>query len=128
MRRDLNRLFGKQQGPTLDALGNSTKDDHLGVVELFDARSPARARVRLDHNPALSDVYLDRLRGYLVRKATQSHHFKFAAAIHEESAWIDPRWKSRILAPALTYLPTNADPDTEVLRRSEHALKLAGVL
>ncbi len=51
------------------------------------------------------------LRDFLFRKAFQSHQYKYAAAIEEES---------------LTYLPSAADSDSDDFKRSVYALRKAG--
>ena len=71
--------------------------------------------------------YLAQLRGPLVRKAVESHQYKYAAAIAEDVARVHPRWAPLMLAPALPYLPTRSSADTEVHDRSVSALKRAGI-
>jgi len=39
-----------------------------------------------------------------------------------------PRWASRILAPALGYMPTAATRNTELTERALHSLRTAKVL
>ncbi len=51
----------------------------------------------------------------------------YVAAIEEESALAHPRWRARLLAPAVTYVPVPSDPETEAFKRSRHALRKAGV-
>ncbi len=63
----------------------------------------------------------------MLARAFQDHQYKFVAVLHEESASIHPRWTSRLLAPAISYVPTAVDPQTEMRERSEHALEKAGV-
>ncbi|MEM7583240.1 MAG: hypothetical protein AAF560_07660 [Acidobacteriota bacterium] len=127
MRRDLKGFLGDYEGPGLDALGNDEAERIPSVSEVFEQRSPAAARVRLDREPSAATAYLAEMRRHLVQRAFQSHQFKYAAAIQEEAALAHPRWASRILAPAVTYLPTLADPDSAVLERSRHALRSAEI-
>ena len=63
----------------------------------------------------------------LFRNATQSHHFKYAAAVREESRLVHPRWASRIVAPALGYLPSGRDATTELHARSRRLLRKVGM-
>ncbi len=127
MRRDLIRFFGEQQGPGLDALGIAEPGKLPEIPELFEQLSPDLARSRLDTGRGNRALFVAQLRDHLVHRAFQSHQYKYAAAIQEESVLIHPRWSSRVLAPAVTYLPTANDPQTEVARRSLHALRQAGI-
>lgn len=133
MRRDLERFFGPQQGPGLDDLGraasgNAAPNEVPDFVDIFSQPSPEAARLRLDRSPRAAADYLAQLRRHLTERAFQSHQYKYAAAIAEESALAHPRWASRILAPAVTYVPTPNDPDSQVFDRSLHALRQAGVM
>ena len=128
LRRDLIGFFGPMEGRGLDALGAEIDGEAPALAEVFEELSPDAARVRLDRDPRSRTAYAARLRGFLFRKAFQSHQYKYAAAMEEDSALIHPRWASRVLAPALTYLPTTADPDTEDFERSVFALRRAGRL
>jgi hypothetical protein len=112
----------------IDALGQSEHKPCMSIDDTFEQRSPDATRVCLDNDARHSNDYLSRLRAFLFRKAWQDHQYKYLAAIHEESRLVDSRWASRILAPAITYLPTGKDPDSEVSRRSMHALRTGGVL
>ena len=70
---------------------------------------------------------MDGLRTDVLRRATQSHEYKYLAAGLEERRHADPRWAPWLLAPMLGYLPGRRERATEVYRRSEHALKKAGL-
>jgi hypothetical protein len=40
---------------------------------------------------------------------------------------VPARWTAMLLAPAITYVPTAGDPESEMLQRSVHPLRKAGV-
>ena len=121
LRHDLEGFFGPAEGPDLDQLGRGI-DDPPSLEALLESPSAAAARSRLERHPEEAATYLEGLRRHLRRRANQSHQYKFLAALEEESRWIDPRWAPAFLAPALTYLPTAADPETETWRRSRRVL------
>ncbi|MCP3961847.1 MAG: hypothetical protein GY719_28730 [bacterium] len=127
MRHSLDGFFGAQQGPYLDALGAPGEEALPSMEEVFEQPSPAAARSLIDRRPGGAEAFMARLRGHLLERAFQSHQYKYAAAIAEESALVHPRWTSRILAPAVTYTPVPADPETETYERSRLALRKAGV-
>ncbi len=132
LRRDLAGFFGEMQGSGVDALGESfagaeSETEIPSFREIFEQPSPAAARARLDRQADGPQAFMAELRDHLVNKAFQSHQYKYAAAIQEESQLADPRWASRILAPAVTYTPSGVDSETEVYERSLHALRSAGV-
>ncbi len=127
LRRDLVRFFGQMQDSGLDGLGAGSGFAPPSIAEVFEQPSPDGAFDRLELQPGDTDAFVAQMRRHLVHKAFQSHQYKYAAAIEEESALAHPRWRSRILAPAVTYLPVPGDPETEVFERSRHALRKAGL-
>jgi hypothetical protein len=68
-----------------------------------------------------------RLVGQLARKAVEHHQHKYAAAVFEESRLAPPRWAPRLLACALPYLPSGAEPETELAQRSLRLLERVGL-
>ena len=130
LRDDMVRFFGAAEGPRLNALGQGidASEPLPTPAELFEEPSPDLTLALLEKDPRTASTYVAELRKHLVRRAFQSHQYKLAGAIVEESSLVDPRWASRILAPAVTYLPTPNDPRTEVFDRSLRALRAAGVL
>ncbi len=74
------------------------------LEEVFEESWVDGAFIRLEQRPENAPAFLARMRHYLVRKAFQSHQYKYVAAVDEESALAHPRWRSRLLAPAVTYV------------------------
>ncbi len=116
------------EGPGIDDLGAGIDAVPKSVEELFETGDPALARVFLDRHPEQAGDYLARLRRQVAPKGVEYHQFKYAVALEDETAPSDPRWASRLLAPALGYMPTRATRDHELTARSLHALGKARVL
>ena len=127
MRRDLVRFFGEMRSTRLDALGAGIDAAPPSIAEAFEQPSPQGAFIRLERQPERSMAFVAQMRHHLIRKAFQSHQYKYVAAVEEESALIHPRFRPHILAPAVTYVPVPSDPETEVFERSQHALEKAEV-
>ncbi len=128
LKRDLTRIIRlSTDGMGIDELGTNESQPLETIASVFEARTPDQTRLYLDNNPQQASAYLAGLRSQMFRRAVEHHQYKYAAAIWEESGLTDPRWSSRILAPAIDYLPTAAEPETEVYERSRHALRQAGV-
>ena len=63
-----------------------------------------------------------------VELETGTYQYKFVAVLHEESAALHPSWRSRFLAPSISYVPAGRDARTEIRDRTDRALARAGVL
>jgi len=127
LKRDLTRIIRlSTEGPGIDQLG-AEEEPAKAIDTVFDARSPAQTRAFLDKSPDQIAAYFGRLRGGMFRRAVEHHQYKYAAAVWEESRLVDPRWRARLLAPAIDYLPTAAEPETQVYEQTMHALRKAGV-
>ena len=128
MRQALARIVDHQMaGNGLEHLGSSVSQDGENREALFHLRSPDKMRLHLDHSNGDDLWYLDRLRHHLLRKGIENHQFKYGAAMAEEAYLVHPRWRSRILAPALNYLPGPEEELTRVHRLSRSTLIKAGL-
>jgi hypothetical protein len=127
LRDDLAEVVGlSMAGPGIEALGVPVQEDLPSLAALFERASPAEARAYLDRGPAKAAAYVADLRRSLFRRGQEHHQHKYAAAVREESRLAHARWASRLLAPAVDYLAHPKDAETEVYRRSLHALRKAG--
>ena len=126
--QDLERIYGKQRSRRLDALGEDTQRLMPGLSAVFERPSEATACHGIDASADGAERYLALLRENLYERAFQDHQYKYVAALHEESTAAHPRWRSAILGPSITYIPTRRDPRTEMRKRSDAALIAAGVL
>ena len=106
----------------LDKLGADSPEAPETLEALFEEPSASRARVLLDRQPAQAGRFVARLQRNLIYTAVEHHQHKYAAAFAEEASLADPRWRSRLLAPALPYMPASAEPATELTRRALAAL------
>ena len=102
----------------LDKLDADTADKSGTLDGLFAGPSASRARVLLDRQPALAGQFVTRLHRNLIHTAVEHHQHKYAAAFAEEARLADSRWSALLLAPALPYMPTSAEPATEFTRRA----------
>ncbi len=118
MREDLKRIVQlSMEGPGIDQLGVELAGANPTLEQCFADYSAGAARVALDRNPSLAPAFRARMRTALFHKGVEHHQHKYAAAAWEESLLVDPRWQSRILAPAATYLNPH-EADTELFTRS----------
>ena len=128
MRQALARIVDHQMaGNGLEHLGSSVSRDGENREALFHLRSPDKMRLHLDQSKGDDLWYLDRLRHHLLRKGVENHQFKYGAAMAEEAYLIHPQWRSRILAPAVNYLPGPEEELTRVHRLSRNTLIQAGL-
>ncbi len=84
--------------------------------------------VFLDRHPEQAAAYLARLRRQVAPKGVEYHQFKYAVALEDETSPSHPRWTSRLLAPAVGYMPTRKTGDNELTALSVHALEKARIL
>lgn len=124
MRDAVPSQFGDQRGPGLDTLAG--KDEKPPSYDkLFSQPSASGVFQRLSAGAVETRTYLDRLRSHLFERATQDHQYKLVAALHEEVRAIHPSHAARLLAPAITYVPTARDERTDMYRQSVAALARA---
>lgn len=98
-----------------------------GLGAVFEASDPAAAASFLERNPAAAKRYLVHLDDAGADRTVEYHQFKYAVAIRDEAARAHPAWRSRILAPAMGYLPVGRERPTDLAFRSLDALERAGV-
>jgi hypothetical protein len=124
----LDRDAISMKGPGIAALGKGERGAPATLDELLESKDAAAVRTHLDRRPQDAAAFLRRLKDKVGAKATEYHQFKYAVAIEDESRRAHPRWASRILAPAVPYLPTGNEPDTDITARANKALTKAGVM
>lgn len=127
LRDDLGAIVGL--GPpnrTIDELGRGLPEGAERPEDLLQEPTPDTMRVRL-RDEARRSAYQAELIAHLARKAVEDHQHKYAAAVFEESQLVDASWAPYLLACAVPYLPGRAESETELSRRSLHALEKAGV-
>ena len=126
LRDDLIEIVGLAPPSRLiDALGRAV-DEKVAREELLQDPTPDVMRVRL-RDPLRMSAYQAELIGHLARKGVEAHQHKYAAAVFEESGLAHESWAPYLLACAVPYLPGKAEAETELARRSLHALAQAGL-
>jgi hypothetical protein len=65
----------------------------------------------------------DAARRQVFRKATDSHDYKFSSAVLEDYAHVSPAWRDRFLAASVYWLKGSGGKDTDLVRRTQEALK-----
>jgi len=123
----VRRVAFSTTGPGLEALGAAAAaaGPAKDLDALLERASPDDARVFLDAHPESAPEYALRIRERLARRVVENHQVKYAVAMEEEAARVDPRWRSRLLAPGIDYLAHPKDRDTDVHARSATALDRA---
>ena len=127
---DMATIFGEQRTRRVDALSAAAADapeKAPNMAEVFERPAEAQAWAAIDGSKDGVEQYLAQLRTHLYERADQDHQFKFVAALHEEAAAMHPDYRSRLLAPAITYVPAGRDPRTEMRKRTDAALARAGI-
>ena len=127
LRDDLIAIVGL--GPAsrvIDELGRGVEERAAPPEDLLQDPTPDAVRARLG-DPFHMSAYQAQLVAHLARKAVEAHQHKYAAAVFEESQLVDSSWAPYLLACAVPYLPGNEEAETELSRRSLHAIAKAGV-
>lgn len=125
-------IFREQYGSvdstrSLAELGMEVDPEGLTIDQVLRQREPSDVRAFLDCRETHPSAYVTALQQQLFRSAQQDHQYKYLAAITEEASLVRSEWASRILAPAITYLPASDEEESEVSRRAAHAIRQAGI-
>ncbi|MBX9585216.1 MAG: hypothetical protein K2X87_33335 [Gemmataceae bacterium] len=124
--RDALPARGKVGDDRIDALTAANEKPEAGAV--FDALSRdkgAAARLALGYlkgNPAGAKDLIDAGRRLVFLKGTDSHDYKFSAAVMEDYSFLAPPWRDRFLAASLYWLKGSAGLDSPLVARTRAAL------
>lgn len=66
--------------------------------------------------------FIDAARLLIFLKGTNSHDYKFSAAVMEDFLHVSPEWRSRFLASAVYNLRGSGDADNKLVQRTRNAL------
>ncbi|HEX4611820.1 MAG TPA: hypothetical protein VH092_26735 [Urbifossiella sp.] len=117
---------GKVSDARIDALEPAEGGGDIGEVFSVlsrDKASAARLALgALKADPANGRKLIDAGRLLVFLKGTDSHDYKFSAAVMEDYAAIGPAWRDRFLAASLYWLKGSAGPDAPVVGRTRAAL------
>jgi hypothetical protein len=59
----------------------------------------------------------------IFQKGTDSHDYKFGAALWEEGLWsTEPKWRDPLVAASMSYVPGARTPDSPLMIRARRAL------
>jgi hypothetical protein len=72
------------------------------------------------HDPS---VFARLARELVFRKASDAHHYKYAAAIFEDHDLVSPEWRPHLLATSVYYLRGSEAPDSPLMRNVRESLR-----
>ena len=110
---------------TLAADGAKTDHapEHVFAVLTKDKPQAAQLAVRyLKNNPAGRQHLIDAGRRLIFLKGTDSHDYKFSAAVMEDVAHVSEAWRDRFLAASLFWLKGSGAADAATVKRTRAAL------
>src|SRR5262249_55339198 len=120
---------GKMRESRIDQLEPLAAATHgpSAVEEIFadssrDRMTAARkalAYLQAGHDPTL---LIDAARRLVFLKGDDPHHYKFSSAVLEDYYHSSPKWRERFLASSLLLLPSSADKDNSLVKRTRSAL------
>ncbi len=99
-----------------------TVDDVFATLSKDRAQAAGLALQYLKANPAGSRELIDAGRLLVFLKGTDSHDYKFSAAVMEDHAHLSAGWKDRFLATNLFWLKGAGGADAPVVKRTRAAL------
>ncbi|MDB5310062.1 MAG: hypothetical protein JWO38_4264 [Gemmataceae bacterium] len=126
--REAMTARGKLSDARIDALKPADESAGSDVGEVFAVVSKdktAAAKLALTYvkgGPQRARELIDAGRLLVFLKGTDSHDYKFSAAVMEDYAHLSPAWRDQFLAASLFWLKGSAGPDAPVVKRTHAAL------
>ncbi len=126
--REAMKSRGKLGEARIDALGTEGKAAPVkfeSILQTLSKDKPAAARLAADYlrtNPHGARELVDAARLLIFLKGTDSHDYKFSAAVMEDHTHIAAPWRDRFLAASLFWLKGASGPDSPVVQRTRAAL------
>lgn len=105
-----------------DAQAEFTVEDVFETLSKDKAQAAAMALAYLKRKPNGSRDLIDAGRALVFLKGTDSHDYKFSAAVMEDHAHLSAGWRDRFLAASLFWLKGSGEPDSKVVKRTRAAL------
>jgi hypothetical protein len=111
---------------TLEPLAPTAKGDEA-VAEIFADIGPNRLNAArkmlayLKDNPSPKPI-ADAARRLIFLKGTNSHDYKFSAAVLEDYERLASPWRDRLLASSVFYLRGSGEKDNDLVSRTQSAL------
>lgn len=111
---------------TLEPLAPSAKGDEA-VAEIFadigkDRLTAARKVLGYLQNDGKPGAFADAARRLIFLKGSNSHDYKFSAAVLEDYVRLGQPWRDRLLASSVFYFRGSGDADNELVKRTRAAL------
>lgn len=119
---------GKVADVRIDQLQPADENKKFSVADVFDTlskdkpKAAAMAMSYLSKNPTGGRDLIDAGRLLVFLKGTDSHDYKFSAAVMEDHAHVSSGWKDRFLAASLFWLKGAGDADSKLVKRTRAAL------
>jgi len=100
----------------------ATPDEVYATLSKDKAAAAKLSLGFLNSQPNGGQALIDAGRVLVFTKGTDSHDYKFSAAVMEDYPWVSPEWRNRFLAASLFWLKGSAGPDSPLVKRTRAAL------
>ena len=107
---------------TLEPAGGGDVDEVFATLSRDRAAAARMALGLVRADPANARRLVDAGRLLVFLKGTDTHDYKFSAAVMEDYAAVSPAWRDRFLAAGLYWLKGSGGPDAPVVARTRAAL------
>ena len=119
--------LGERRIDQLEPLGPAAADGTAAIEEIFaeagrDRYAGARKALAYLQNTSQPGPLIDAARRLVFLKGDDPHDYKFSSAVLEDYYHVSPSWRDRYLAASLLLLPTSADRDNDLVKRTRAAL------
>lgn len=113
------------------AAADTAQDPRRATDEIFaeirvNPTTAAAKAMAFARQHSESSVFGDTARRMILRKASDPHDYKYAAAIFDDYAQVSPAWRPHLLATATYHLPGTTTPDSPLMLRAAEAIR-AGI-
>jgi hypothetical protein len=123
---DASRLgkvqIDKLEPVALKASGSEAVDEIFTDIGQDRMTAAAKTLAYLAEHPEATEL-MTAARRLIFLKGTDSHDYKFSAAVLEDYARVSPQWRARFLASSMFYLKGSAARDNGLVQRTREALK-----
>lgn len=116
-----NTRLDTLEGIPLQSTGADACTEILADISQDRSRAAGKILSYLKENPNPTDL-MDAARLLIFLKGTNSHDYKFSAALLEDFQHVSPEWQSRFLAAGVFNLRGSGDPENQLVKRTRDAL------
>lgn len=124
-RNQMGAKLGASRIDELEADGAKVEHTAASVFDTLTKDKPQAAQMAmtfLKGNPAKRKELHDAGRRLIFLKGTDSHDYKFSAAVMEDAGHVSEAWRDRFLAASLFWLKGSGSPDAPLVKRTRAAL------